>query len=105
MPVLSIQMVTATVLVVSTTRLVMSLSHYSITATLMLQGEAVRLNKRNLEEATCKKYRIHKDGDTLRFHYYSSDGRLLGAKVKTKDKKFTYDWRIRWSLLWTTYLP
>ena len=56
----------------------------------MLQGEATRLNKRNLEEATCKKYRIHKDGDTLRFHYYSSDGRLLGAKVKTKDKKFSY---------------
>ncbi len=64
-------------------------THYD-GANVMLQGEAVRLNKRNLEEATCKKYRIHKDGDTLRFHYYSSDGRLLGAKVKTKDKKFTY---------------
>ena len=65
--------------------------HTNFSATnIMLQGEPVRLNKRNLTEEVCKKYRIHKDGDTLRFHYYSSDGRLLGAKVKTKDKKFTY---------------
>ena len=56
----------------------------------MLQGEPTWLTKRNLSAETCKKYRIHKDGDTLRFHYYSSDGRLLGAKVKTKDKKFSY---------------
>ncbi len=46
-----------------------------------LLGEAVRLNKRNLSEETCKKYRIFKYGDTLRFAYYSSDGRLLGAKI------------------------
>ena len=56
----------------------------------MLQGEPTKLNKRNLTEDICKKYRIYKDGDTLRFHYYSPDGRLLGAKVKTKDKKFSY---------------
>jgi len=57
----------------------------------MLQGEPFRLKSRNLSEETCKKYRIHKDGDLLRFHYYSSDGRLLGAKVKTKDKQFRYE--------------
>ena len=64
--------------------------HTNFSSNVMLQGEATRLNKRNLSEVTCKKYRIYKDGDTLRFHYYSSDGRLLGAKVKTKDKKFSY---------------
>ena len=57
----------------------------------MLQGEPQRLKNRNLTEETCKKYRIYKDGETLRFHYYSSDGRLLGAKVKTKDKQFKYE--------------
>ena len=57
----------------------------------MLQGEPVKLSKRNLTEETCKKYRIHKDGDLLRFHYYSTDGRLVGAKVKTKDKQFRYE--------------
>jgi len=57
----------------------------------MLQGEPQRLKNRGLTEETCKKYRIYKDGDVLRFHYYSSDGRLLGAKVKTKDKNFRYE--------------
>ncbi len=56
-----------------------------------LLGEPVRLNNRNLSEETCKKYRIFKYGDTLRFAYYSADGRLLGAKIKTKDKQFKYE--------------
>jgi len=57
----------------------------------MLKGDPVKLKRRNLTEEICKKFRIHKDGDLLRFHYYSSDGRLLGAKVKTKDKQFRYE--------------
>ena len=60
-------------------------------ANVMLQGEPVKLKNRNLEEDVCKKYRIHKDGDKLRFHYYSPDGKLLGAKVKTKFKQFSYE--------------
>ena len=56
-----------------------------------LLGEPVRLNNRNITEETCKKYRIFKYGDTLRFAYYSADGRLLGAKIKTKDKQFKYE--------------
>ena len=60
-------------------------------ATVNLLGEPVRLNKRNLSEDTCKKYRIFKYGDTLRFAYYSADGKLLGAKIKTKDKQFKYE--------------
>ena len=55
------------------------------------KGEPVRLKNRNLDQSTCQKYRICKDGDQLRFHYYSNDGRLLGAKVKTKDKQFKYE--------------
>ena len=57
----------------------------------VLRGHPVRLRKRGLSESTCQKYRIHKDGDTLRFHYFDSHGVLLGAKVKTVDKQFHYE--------------
>ena len=57
----------------------------------MLHGEPTRLPSRKLSEDTCKKYRIYKDGDVLRFHYYTADGRLVGAKIKTKDKQFKYE--------------
>ena len=35
-----------------------------------LIGEAVRLNKRNISEKTCEKYKIYRDGSNLRFHYH-----------------------------------
>ena len=57
----------------------------------MLQGSPVRLAKRGLSEEICRKYRIHKDGDQLRFHYFDSSGQVCGAKVKTKDKSFKWD--------------
>ena len=60
-------------------------------ARMMLQGSPVRLAKRGLTEEICRKYRIHKDGDQLRFHYFDSSGQVCGAKVKTKDKAFKWD--------------
>ena len=65
-------------------------SHSSENADL-LRGYPVQLRKRGLSEQTCRKYRIHKDGDKLRFHYFDSHGSLLGAKVKTVDKQFHYE--------------
>tara|TARA_S200002703_G_scaffold138570_1_gene128832 strand:- start:329 stop:1756 length:1428 start_codon:yes stop_codon:yes gene_type:complete len=56
-----------------------------------LQGYADKLPKRGISERICEKYKVYRDGDTLRFHYYSSDGVLLGAKVKTLDKQFSYE--------------
>ena len=56
-----------------------------------LQGSAQRLQARGLSEETCQKYKIYVDGKRLRFHYYSRDGILCGAKVKTKTKIFTYE--------------
>ena len=58
------------------------------TKTAMLKGTPVRLKKRGLSEETCRKYRIHKDGDTLRMHYLTKTGQVCAAKVKTKDKDF-----------------
>jgi len=54
----------------------------------MLKGTPVALKKRGLTEEQCRKYRIHKDGDTLRMHYFDKAGNVVAAKVKTKDKQF-----------------
>ena len=54
----------------------------------MLKGTPVALKKRGLTEEQCRKYRIHRDGDTLRMHYFDKSGNVCAAKVKTKDKQF-----------------
>jgi twinkle protein len=56
-----------------------------------LTGSAVRLNKRNISEKTNQLYKIYRDGDTLRFPYFTSDGILKGVKKKNKQKVFTYE--------------
>ena len=66
----------------------------SITRTMTnatFKGEPERLHKRGISEATCKKYRINRAGNTLRFPYFTSDGVLAGFKVKNKQKVFTYE--------------
>ena len=57
----------------------------------MLKGSASRLTKRGISEKVCQQYKIYKDGDVLRFHYFDEAGVLLGAKIKTKNKIFTYE--------------
>jgi len=57
----------------------------------MIKGEATRLTKRGISEKVCQQYKIYKDGDVLRFHYFDEAGVLLGAKIKTKAKIFTYE--------------
>jgi len=56
-----------------------------------MRGSAERLNKRNISEKVCQQYRIYKDGDVLRFHYYDESGILIGCKTKTKNKDFRYE--------------
>jgi len=56
-----------------------------------LKGEPEALRKRGLSEKTCQFFRIFRDGATLRFPYYTSDGVLQGVKVKNKRKEFTYE--------------
>ena len=57
----------------------------------LLKGQAERLPKRNLSEKVCQQYKIYRDGDVLRFHYFNDAGVLSGCKVKTKNKIFTYE--------------
>ena len=56
-----------------------------------LKGSAERLHKRNISEKTNQFYRIYRDGDTLRFPYFTSDGVLKGIKIKNKKKIFKYE--------------
>jgi twinkle protein len=56
-----------------------------------LTGSAERLHKRGLSEKTNQFFRIFRDGNTLRFPYFTSDGILKGIKVKTKQKDFIYE--------------
>ena len=45
-----------------------------MTKTVQLTGSAERLQKRNISEKTNQFYKIYRDGDTLRFPYFTSDG-------------------------------
>jgi twinkle protein len=56
-----------------------------------LEGHAIELPKRGISQKTCEKYKIYRDSDKLRFHYFTRDGTLTGAKIKTKGKSFTFD--------------
>ena len=55
---------------------------------IQLKGDAQRLSKRKLSEDLCKQFKCHRDGELLRFYYYTSGGDLAGCKVKNKDKEF-----------------
>ena len=66
-------------------------NHATMSKNVHLKGEAERLNKRNISERTCEKFKIFRDGDTLRFPYFTESGVLQGVKIKTKQKIFTYE--------------
>ena len=65
--------------------------NHQMSTNVQLKGSAVRLQRRGISEETCQKYKIYRDGELLRFHYFTSDGILQGAKVKTKQKDFYYE--------------
>ena len=54
-------------------------------------GSAQRLDRRKISQATCERYRIYRDGELLRFPYFSSDRVLQGFKTKSKLKEFKYE--------------
>ena len=64
---------------------------HQMTRNVCFKGSAQRLHKRNIDEETNEFYKIYRDGETLRFPYYTIDGILKGFKVKTKNKDFYYE--------------
>ena len=65
--------------------------HIHQTKRVQILGSAERLQKRNLSQKVCEKYKIYRDGAKLRFYYHDESGVVVGAKIKTKDKQFTYE--------------
>ena len=55
------------------------------------QGSAIKLQKRNLSEKICERYKLYTDGDILRAYYHDSSGKPIGAKIRTKNKIFSYE--------------
>ena len=68
-----------------------SQSKRKMTNNVQLTGYAQELRKRRLSVGTCEKFKIYREGDTLRFPYFTGDGVLAGIKVKNKRKIFSYD--------------
>src|SRR5210317_494948 len=64
---------------------------HKMSTNVKLQGSAERLQKRRISEKVCQQYKIYRDGDTLRFHYFDDAGVLRGCKLKTKGKVFRYE--------------
>jgi twinkle protein len=65
--------------------------NHRMSTNVQLKGSAERLPKRGISEKVCQQYKIYRDGDVLRFHYFDSSGILKGCKVKTKNKVFSYE--------------
>ena len=65
--------------------------NHQMSTNVQIQGSAQRLQKRGISEKTCQKYKIYREGELLRHYYFTSDGILQGAKVKTKQKDFYYE--------------
>ena len=69
----------------------LSQSQRKMTTDAKLQGYAQELRKRGISVKTCEKFRIFRDGDTLRFPYFTESGVLQGVKIKNKRKIFPYE--------------
>ena len=60
-----------------------------------LKGQATRLVSRKISEKTAELFKTYKDGQVLRHYYYDVDGKLTGAKVRTKDKDFRCEGEVK----------
>jgi twinkle protein len=60
-----------------------------------LKGSATRLTSRKISERTAEFYKTYKDGEVLRHYYFDVDGKLIGAKVRTKDKDFRCEGEVK----------
>ena len=63
-------------------------THNHQVSNVQLQGSARRLQSRGISERTCELFKTYKDGEILRHYYFDSSGKVVGAKVRTKDKSF-----------------
>ena len=79
--------------------------NHQMKSNVYLQGSAGRLQKRGISEKVCQQYKIFKDGDKLRFYYFTSDGIIAGCKIKSLDKDFTYEGQVPGTLFGQHLFP
>ena len=72
-----------------------NITHTHPVTNVQLQGSAGRLQSRKISEKTCELFKTYKDGDILRHYYYDSFGKVVGAKVRTKDKEFRCEGEVK----------
>lgn len=56
-----------------------------------IKGTASSLPKRNIKSSTCEKFGCTHDGKLLRFYYKSRAGEVVGCKLKTVAKEFSWE--------------
>ena len=78
---------------------------HKMSANVQLKGSAERLPKRGISEKVCQQYKIYRDGDVLRFHYFDDAGILKGCKVKTRNKDFSYEGEVPGTLFGQHLFP
>jgi len=70
--------------------------HNQQVSNVQLEGSAGRLQSRGISERTCEQFKTYKDGQGLLRHYYfDSNGKVVGAKVRTKDKEFRCEGEVK----------
>ena len=72
-----------------------NITHTHQVTHVQLQGSAGRLQSRKISEKTCELFKTYKDGDILRHYYFDSSGKVVGAKVRTKDKEFRCEGEVK----------
>ena len=70
-------------------------NHNQTMSDVQLQGSAARLATRKISEKTAELFKTYKDGQVLRHYYYDVDGKLTGAKVRTKGKEFRCEGEVK----------
>ena len=60
-----------------------------------LQGSAGRLHSRGISEKVCEFYKTYREGELLRHYYIDGAGEIVGAKVRTPDKQFRVEGKVK----------
>ena len=97
MPTLCTQMVTRFVTNVTTAQAVMA-QHPTTLTKCPMSNSRVKLPDwftRKISEKTAELFKTYKDGQILRHYYYDVDGKLTGAKVRTKNKDFRCEGEVK----------
>ena len=69
-------------------------THHSV-QNVRLQGSAGRLHSRGISEKVCEFYKTYREGELLRHYYIDGAGEIVGAKVRTPDKQFRVEGKVK----------